>query len=74
MLVRYDDPEFSRYYDLVVADGSDQTLAKRQVAALAWNREYVVSNAPAGTKYTATDPHIIDMADLYSSVEKVTGS
>lgn len=74
MLVRYDDPEFSKRYDLVVADGTDQTAAFQQVAAVAWNREYAVTpNAPL-SKYLVTDAHIIRMAEVHGRLVKLTGS
>jgi hypothetical protein len=69
MLVRYNDPEFSKRYDLTVADGSDPVASRRQVTANAWNAEYkdVRSGGPL-TKYLVTDAHIIRMADLYAKV------
>jgi hypothetical protein len=70
MIVRYDDPEFSRRHDLVIADGSDAAAilaAKRTVTATAWNREYVAGASPL-TKYTSSDPHVIRMAELHARV------
>lgn len=74
MVARYDDPDFSKRYDLVVADGTDPVVAMRQATAAAWNREYVESGAPPLTKYTQTDPHIIRMAEVYGVIVKQTGS
>jgi hypothetical protein len=68
VIIRYDDPEFSRRHDLVIADGSDAAAilaAKRTVTATAWNREYVAGPSPL-TKYTAADPHIIRMAEIHA--------
>jgi hypothetical protein len=67
ILVRYDDPEFSKRYDLSVTDTTDPLLARREAAANAWNREFAPSTAPL-SKYKATDAHIVRMADLYSRV------
>lgn len=67
MIVRYDDPEFSRRYDVTLANGTATVTAQRQAAAYAWNHEYAPSAAPL-TKYVETDPHIIRMADLWARV------
>lgn len=69
MLVRYDDPEFSKRYDLTVADGSDALATRRQVTANAWNAEYKDTHTGGPlTKYLVSDPHIIRMADLFARV------
>jgi hypothetical protein len=67
VIVRYDDPEFSKRYDVTVADGTALATAKATAAAYAWNREYAVSTSPL-TKYTVSDPHVVRMGDLFARV------
>lgn len=67
MIVRYDDPEFSKRYDVTVADGTPLATARSTAAAYAWNREYAPSTSPL-TKYTPTDPHAVRMGELFADV------
>jgi hypothetical protein len=67
VIVRYDDPEFSKRYDVTVADGTPLATARATAAAFAWNREYAPSESPL-SKYTATDPHAVRMGELHSRV------
>ncbi|HTE59512.1 MAG TPA: hypothetical protein VK631_04125 [Solirubrobacteraceae bacterium] len=64
--VIYDDPDFSKRYQLVTATG-DTLVARREVTALAWNAEYAHPSAPL-TKHLVTDPHIVSMADRFAKV------
>jgi hypothetical protein len=60
---RYDDPDFSKRYDLVTASTGD--TGKREVAALAMNREWATSAAPL-SKYTTAHPVVIRGAERFA--------